>query len=42
MYQTWQHAQQVLNKKREHKAKLELAGKSDKIPQAKEEVIEVS
>lgn len=40
VYQTWQHAQQVLNKKREQKAKLELAGKADKIPQAKEEVIE--
>ncbi|XP_054721066.1 sorting nexin-2-like isoform X2 [Uloborus diversus] len=40
VYQTWQHAQQVLTKKREQKAKLELAGKTDKIPQAKEEVIE--
>ncbi|XP_055941459.1 sorting nexin-2-like isoform X2 [Argiope bruennichi] len=40
VYQTWQHAQQVLTKKREQKAKLELVGKTDKIPQAKEEVIE--
>ncbi|XP_015918072.1 sorting nexin-2 isoform X2 [Parasteatoda tepidariorum] len=40
VYQTWQHAQQILTKKREQKAKLELAGKSDKVPQAKEEVIE--
>lgn len=40
VYQTWQHAQQVLTKKREQKAKLELAGKTDKIPQAREEVVE--
>ncbi|KAG8175510.1 hypothetical protein JTE90_009144 [Oedothorax gibbosus] len=40
VYQTWQHAQQVLTKKRELKAKLELAAKQDKVPQAKEEVIE--
>ncbi|XP_076331245.1 sorting nexin-2-like isoform X2 [Tachypleus tridentatus] len=40
VYQTWQHAQQMLTKKREQKAKLELAGKSDKIAQAHEEVIE--
>lgn len=41
VYQTWQHAQQMLNKKREAKAKLELAGRSDKVPQANEEVTEV-
>ncbi|XP_067139466.1 sorting nexin-2-like isoform X2 [Centruroides vittatus] len=40
VYQTWQHALQILTKKREQKAKLELAGKTDKIPQAREEVIE--
>lgn len=40
VYQTWQHAQQMLTKKREQKAKLELAGKSDKVPQARDEVIE--
>lgn len=40
VYQTWQHAQQVLTKKREQKAKLELAGKTDKVPQARDEVIE--
>ncbi|KAG1698314.1 Sorting nexin-2 [Nymphon striatum] len=40
VYQTWQHAQQMLTKKREQKAKLELAGKTDKVPQAREEVIE--
>lgn len=40
VYQTWQHAQQMLTKKRELKAKLELAGKTDKVPQAHEEVVE--
>lgn len=41
VYQTWQHAQQTLTKKREMKARLELAGKSDKLPLATEEVVEV-
>ncbi|XP_076339012.1 sorting nexin-2-like [Tachypleus tridentatus] len=40
VYQTWQHAQQMLTKKREQKAKLELAGKMDKVAQAREEVTE--
>lgn len=40
-YQTWQHAQQTLNKKREVKAKLELQVRNDKIAQAREEVVEV-
>ncbi|CAG7667466.1 unnamed protein product [Allacma fusca] len=39
-YQTWQHAQQVLSKKREAKSKLELQVKNDRIAQAREEVIE--
>lgn len=42
VYQNWQHAQIVLNKKRETKAKFEIMGRSDKINQAKDEVIEVS
>jgi len=41
VYQTWQHAQQTLTKKREAKAKLELAGRSDKVPAANDEVTEV-
>jgi sorting nexin-1/2 len=41
VFQTWQHSQQMLTKKREIKAKLELALKTDKISQANEEVIEV-
>lgn len=40
-YQTLQHAQQTLNKKRETKAKLELQVKTDKLAQAREEVVEV-
>lgn len=40
VYQTWQHAQQTLTKKREAKAKLELAGRSDKVPAANDEVTE--
>lgn len=42
VYQTWQHAVQTLNKKREQKTKLELMGKNDKVPSAREDVIEVS
>ena len=41
VFQVWQHSQQMLTKKREIKAKLELALKTDKISQANEEVIEV-
>ncbi|XP_049831679.1 sorting nexin-2 [Schistocerca gregaria] len=40
VYQNWQHSQQMLNKKREQKAKLELSGKSDKGVQAGMEVVE--
>jgi len=40
VYQTWQHSQQQLTKKREAKAKFELAGRSDKVAQANEEVQE--
>jgi sorting nexin-1/2 len=42
VYQNWQHSQQMLNKRREQKAKLELSGKPDKGNQAGVEVIEVS
>ncbi|UYV77859.1 SNX2 [Cordylochernes scorpioides] len=40
VYQTWQHAQSMLSKRRENKARLELAGKHDKVAQAREEVVE--
>ncbi|KAJ1524568.1 hypothetical protein ONE63_011055 [Megalurothrips usitatus] len=40
VYQNWQHAQLMLNKKREQKAKLELAGKPDRGNTAGVEVIE--
>ncbi|XP_064474974.1 sorting nexin-2-like isoform X2 [Ornithodoros turicata] len=43
VYQTWQHAQQSLTKKRESKARLELAGnsgKGDRLNQAREEVLD--
>ncbi|XP_059490276.1 sorting nexin-2-like [Neocloeon triangulifer] len=40
VYQNWQHAQIVLNKKREAKAKFEIMGRTDKINQAKDEVLE--
>ncbi|MPC14203.1 Sorting nexin-2 [Portunus trituberculatus] len=39
-FQTWQHAQITLAKKREAKAKAELAGRMDKVQQAQEEVTE--
>lgn len=39
-YQTWQHAQATLAKKRENKAKSELQGRVDKVQQAQEEVQE--
>ena len=41
VYQTWQHAQQTLTKKREAKTRLELTGRTDKLAQATEEVTEV-
>lgn len=40
VYQTWQHAQQQLVRKREAKARAELAARSDKVAQANEEVNE--
>jgi sorting nexin-1/2 len=40
VFQMWQHSQHMLTKKREAKAKLELALKTDKISQANDEVIE--
>ncbi|KAK0178264.1 hypothetical protein PV328_002231 [Microctonus aethiopoides] len=40
VFQNWQHAQMMLNKKREQKARLEQAGRSDKTTQAATEVIE--
>lgn len=40
VYHTWQHAQQTLARKREAKAKLELAAKADRLPQARQEVLE--
>ena len=42
LYQTWQHAQQTLTKKREARARLELQGRSDKLQQMGDEVTEVS
>lgn len=41
LYQTWQHAQQTLTKKRETRARLELQGRSDKLQQLADEVTEV-
>lgn len=41
-YSNWQNAQQTLTKKREALVKLELAGKNEKLPQAQDEVKEVS
>ncbi|XP_066996933.1 sorting nexin-2 [Anabrus simplex] len=40
VYQNWQHSQQMLNKKREQKAKLEISGKPDKGSIAGMEVVE--
>lgn len=42
VYQTWQHAQQTLTKKREAKGKLETTGRADKVPQAQDEILEVN
>ncbi|XP_071552574.1 sorting nexin-2-like isoform X3 [Panulirus ornatus] len=39
-FQIWQHAQATLAKKREAKAKAEIAGRMDKVQQAQEEVAE--
>ncbi|KAK3098120.1 hypothetical protein FSP39_016301 [Pinctada imbricata] len=38
IYKVWKEAESTLNKKRENKTKLELANKTDKIPQAKQEI----
>ncbi|XP_018332545.1 sorting nexin-2 [Agrilus planipennis] len=40
LFQHWQHSQQMLNRKREAKAKLELSSRNDKLDQAGVEVIE--
>lgn len=40
VFQHWQHSQQMLTKRRENKAKLELNGRQDKLGQAAVEVIE--
>ncbi|KAF7998345.1 hypothetical protein HCN44_009743 [Aphidius gifuensis] len=40
VYQIWQHAQMMLNKKRELRARMEQAGRGDKTSQAAIEVIE--
>ncbi|VDI17930.1 sorting nexin-2-like isoform X1 [Mytilus galloprovincialis] len=41
-YKVWKEAEATLTKKRENKAKLELAGKNDKVPQAQNEITEWS
>lgn len=40
-FQTWQHAQQMLAKKREAVDRWEATGRSDKVAPAKDEVLEV-
>ncbi|XP_066590450.1 sorting nexin-2-like [Prorops nasuta] len=40
VFQNWQHAQMILNKKREQKARLEQSGRTDKTGQAATEVLE--
>lgn len=40
VYQTWQHAQQTLTKKREQLNRYQLASRSERIPTAKNEVEE--
>ena len=42
LYRAWQEAQTQLAKKRENKAKLELAGKCDKVPAAEAEIREAA
>lgn len=41
LFQHWQHAQQMLTKKREAKAKYEINNRTDKLDQAAVEVTEV-
>jgi hypothetical protein len=38
-YKSWKDAETTLTKKRENKAKLELANKTDKVPQAQAEIM---
>ena len=40
-FQTWQHAQQMLAKKREAVDRWESTGRTDKVAPAKDEVLEV-
>lgn len=40
-YKSWKEAEATLTKKRENKARFELSNKTDKIPQAKQEITEV-
>ncbi|CAH1113593.1 unnamed protein product [Psylliodes chrysocephalus] len=40
LFQHWQHAQQILAKRREIKAKLELAGRNEKMDQANADLVE--
>ena len=42
LFKLWDHAQQVLLRSRENKAKCELTGRQDKVEQADAEVFEVS
>lgn len=42
VFQTWEYAQIQLTKKRENKAKLELAGRNEKLDWAEKEVEEVN
>ena len=39
-FQAWQHAQSMVMKKKEQRARLEMGGKTDKLPAANEEVLE--
>lgn len=41
LFQHWQHSQQMLTKRREAKAKMELTNRGDRIEQAGIEVVEV-
>lgn len=42
VFQNWQHSQQMLSRRRESKAKLELMGRSEKLEQASSDVLDVS
>lgn len=41
LFQHWQHSQQMLAKKREAKAKMQLNNRTDRMDQANAEVVEV-